>query len=120
LPRVLHLPSLPRAPTVAHDGVGRIEVARPLIDGDFETDLVFVEYVEVPPQTSIGLHRHGDDEEIYVLIHGRGTMTIEGERHPVASGDLILNRRNWTHGLENDSSEPIRMIVWQTRYRAEV
>ncbi len=97
----------------AHEGSGRIHFCRPFDRDDFETDMAFVDYVEMPPGTSVGVHRHGEDEEIYFIVEGRGTMTTNGERYSVASGDLIVNLRGWTHGLENDSDSVLRMLVWE-------
>jgi mannose-6-phosphate isomerase-like protein (cupin superfamily) len=109
------LPSLPRASIVAHDGVGRIEAVRALADADFETNLQFVDYAELPPGSAIGVHRHGDDEELYFIIEGEGLMTVDGHQHRVRAGDLILNARHGEHGLRNDTTVPIRLLVWQVR-----
>jgi quercetin dioxygenase-like cupin family protein len=114
---IVDLFGAPRTPTAAHTGDGLVDVVRPLEGDDFETDLMFVDYVVMAPGTSIGYHRHGDDEELYLLLEGIGTMTIEGEEHTVGAGDLVLNRRGWSHGLRNDSDGPIRLVVWQVAYR---
>ncbi len=97
----------------AHDGQGRIAFVRPFDAGDFETDIAFVDYVELPAGTSIGVHRHGENEEIYFVVEGAGTMTTNGERFSVATGDLIVNRRGWSHGLENSSDSVLRVLVWE-------
>jgi mannose-6-phosphate isomerase-like protein (cupin superfamily) len=115
--RVIHLTSLPRRPLVAHGGANVVHAVRPLTDEDFETDLAFIDYVELPPGSSIGTHVHGDDEEIYFVIEGRGAMAIDEEDHVVRAGDLVLNRRGGTHGLRNDSDAPIRLLILQVRYR---
>jgi quercetin dioxygenase-like cupin family protein len=110
---VLHLRSLPRVSKVAHDGAGEVEVAQVVPTNELASALEFIEYVEVPPGASIGHHRHGADEEVYVVLDGRATMTIENERHDVSSGDLILNPSGGAHGLVNDSAEPVRLLIWQ-------
>jgi mannose-6-phosphate isomerase-like protein (cupin superfamily) len=102
----------PKEPTVAHDGRGRIAFVRPFTAGDFESALAFIDYVELPPGSSIGLHTHGNDEEVYFIVEGRGTMTTNAERFAVGAGDLVVNRRHWSHGLENDSDAPLRVLVW--------
>lgn len=115
---IVNLPSLARRTHPAHDGIGSVQSARPLEGDDFETDLMFVDYVEVPPGATIGHHRHGDDEELYFVIEGAGLMEVDGSEHRVHTGDLILNRRGAAHGLANDSSAVIRLLVWQVRYRS--
>jgi quercetin dioxygenase-like cupin family protein len=107
--------SLPRKHVVAHDGNGQIESAVVLGAGDFETALEFVEYVELPPATSIGRHTHGDDEELYFVIEGTGRMTLESDEVAVGPGDLVFNPRGGTHALRNDSDGTIRLLVWQVR-----
>jgi mannose-6-phosphate isomerase-like protein (cupin superfamily) len=110
---VLRLREAARRRVVAHDGEGLIEVFRPLEEPDFETSMMFVDYVVMPPGTSIGIHRHGDDEEAYFIVEGRGSMTVEDEVYSVGKGDLIVNRRGWSHGLANDSDQPIHLLIWQ-------
>ena len=96
---------------------GSVQSVRPLGGHDFETDLMFIDYVEVPPGATIGYHRHGDDEELYFIIEGAGVMEVEGVERRVHCGDLILNRRGSAHSLVNDSSVVIRLLVLQVRYR---
>jgi mannose-6-phosphate isomerase-like protein (cupin superfamily) len=107
-----------KTPTVAHDGEGSVEVVRPLSRPQLETALMFVDFVEIPPASSIGVHRHGDDEELYFVIEGRGLMTVEDRRYRVGPGDLILNPRFGTHGLLNDRDRPMKVLVWQVRGEA--
>jgi mannose-6-phosphate isomerase-like protein (cupin superfamily) len=113
---VVNLDTAPRAPKVAHDGVGRINVARPFDTDDFETGLMFVERVEIPPGTSIGIHRHGDDEELYFILSGSGRMIVDGVEYRVGAGDLVLNRMGGSHGLLNDSDDSIELLVWQVAF----
>lgn len=108
----------PKEWVVAHHGEGKIAFCRPFEDKDAETDLSFVDYVELPPGASIGVHTHGDNEEVYFIVDGTGTMHTNGEDARVSSGDLIFNRRGWTHGLRNDSAAPLKVLVWETAYRA--
>lgn len=101
----------------AHHGVGKIAFVRPFDDKDYETDVSFVDYVEMPPGTSIGVHTHDENEETYFIVEGDGTMTTNGQRFRVTRGDLILNRRGWSHGLENDSDRPLKVLVFEVAYR---
>lgn len=97
----------------AHQGAGRIRFTRPFQEGDFESSLSFVDYVEIPPGASIGVHRHGNNEEIYFIVEGRGVMTTNGESEAVSTGDLIVNRAGWSHGLRNESEGLLRVLVWE-------
>jgi mannose-6-phosphate isomerase-like protein (cupin superfamily) len=96
---------------VAHGGRGRIAAARVLQQPPY-AGATFVDLVVVPPGGSIGLHTHDrDNEEIYVIVEGRGTMQVDGETFGVGPGDVVVNRPGGTHGLDNTGSAPLRLVV---------
>jgi quercetin dioxygenase-like cupin family protein len=99
----------------AHEGKGQVKNALLYGDTDFSTNLRFVIYTELPPGTSIGYHTHGNDEEVYVILDGIGTMTIEGEVHEVRAGDVILNKPYGSHGLENTSRAILKILVFEVQ-----
>jgi mannose-6-phosphate isomerase-like protein (cupin superfamily) len=113
---VVSVDAVPKAARVAHEGVGQIHVRRLFDAEDFETSMMFVEHVEMPPGTSIGIHKHGDDEEFYFILSGSGRMVVDGQEYRVKSGDLVLNRRGGSHGLLNDSDHLIDLLVWQVAF----
>ena len=97
----------------AHDGVGKIKSCRVFSGFEFESKCDFVDHSILPPGTSIGVHTHGNNEEMYFVIKGRGLMNVDGKEVEVSEGDLILNRCRGTHGLTNRSDEPIEILVFQ-------
>ena len=86
-------------------------MARPLTGSDVAGPWHFVDYAVLPPGSSIGLHEHGDDEELYFILEGEGMMTVDEECRRVRKGDLILNRPGGTHGLKNDSDQALSILV---------
>ncbi|MBJ6361089.1 cupin domain-containing protein [Paenibacillus sp. MAHUQ-46] len=82
---------------------------------DFATNIDFIDYIEVPPGVSIGTHQHGYNEEIYFIVEGSGTMSIEGKEYNVKSGDVIINKINGTHGLINHSSDDMKIFIFQVK-----
>lgn len=95
---------------VAHDGAGRIRTAR-VIDEARRSAFRFIDLTEIPPGSSVGVHTHEDDEEVYVIISGRGRMMLDGATFEVGPGDVIRNVPRGTHGLANAGSEPLTMVV---------
>lgn len=97
----------------SHAGQGEVQSVKLYLENDFESSLKFLNYTVMPPGTSIGYHEHGDNEEIYIILEGSGHMTVNGEKRAVKPGDVILNKRNWSHGLENTGTVPIRILVFE-------
>lgn len=86
---------------------------------DFDTPLKFINYVELEPGASIGVHRHGENEEVYVVLAGHGVMTVNGECQAVKTGDIILNKPGWEHGIENTAQELLKLFVFEVDKRGE-
>lgn len=109
--------SIQRKKIVSHGGKGNIEFARIFSRWDTASSFDFVDYAVLPPGTSIGFHRHTDNEEIYLILKGTGKMCLDGESFYVSQGDIIVNRNLSSHGLENQSNEEIHIYVVQARCR---
>ncbi|HCE45233.1 MAG TPA: hypothetical protein DET40_16965 [Lentisphaeria bacterium] len=60
---------------------------------------------------SIGEHLHKNDEEMYIIVDGAGTMRIDGKDESVGPGDICLTRRGHSHSLVNTGSSPMRFLV---------
>ncbi len=94
---------------VAHHGRGSIDAAR-VLDGS-SNGASFVDLVVVPPRHTIGLHTHGNDEEIYIVVDGSATMEVDASTVQVGPGDVVVNRPGGTHGLTNTGVGPLRLVV---------
>jgi len=97
----------------SHGGEGSIDIYRAFRRKDFSGAWDFAIRVVMPPGSSMGEHTHGDDEEMYIILKGEGTMTIEGESRKVTSGDMIVNKPHGTHGLMNSSDSEIELLIIQ-------
>ena len=113
--RVLNLDDLDLQEVVAHDGEGRILFNRVFGEEAFRGPWNFVDYAVLPPGTSIGIHTHGKNEELYLVLEGQGTMHLDGESFPVRPGSVILNRPGGTHGLCNDGEHALKIFVVEVR-----
>ena len=102
-----------------HEGKGTVLDQQVFSPADF-TDLAegvsawdFIVRLEMPPSSSIGEHRHGANEEIYIIQQGQGLMQLEGKSYKVVAGDIIVNRAFGEHGLMNNSPQPLVLLVLQ-------
>ncbi len=96
-----------------HGGIGTILAHRLHHQEGAPAPVAFVDLVVLPPHTSIGLHRHADDMETYVILRGRGRMVLDAEEFDVREGDVIPNRPYGEHGLANDSDDELRLLVFE-------
>jgi mannose-6-phosphate isomerase-like protein (cupin superfamily) len=113
------LPNLHRDALVrvdgCHGGVGHVGVYRPFSRGDDTAPRVdFIDLAVVPPGSEIGRHRHGDDEECYVILRGSAEMYLDGRTFRVGPGDIVANQPFGEHGLVNDTDEDVHLFVFQT------
>lgn len=105
-----------KSPTMVeniHDGEGVVKVAN--VFDNFATNMQFFHYTVVPPGASIGNHTHGNDEEYYCILDGKGEMTLDGETYNVCAGDIIRNEPFGEHGLRNTSQEDLRILVFEVK-----
>jgi len=97
----------------SHGGQGTIEIQKMFPREDLGGAWDFALRVIMSPNSSMGLHEHGEDEEMYIILNGEGLMTIEGEDKRVGKGDMILNKPHGTHGLLNDSNQELELLIIQ-------
>lgn len=94
----------------AHGGQREISFAR-VVTRD-RGPLRFIDLSVLDVGADIGCHTHGtDNEELYVVVSGKGLMTLDGQEFEVGPGHVILNRPGGTHGLRNIGEEALRIVV---------
>lgn len=75
--------------------------------------------ITLEPGATIGEHAHPNTEDLYLILEGRGTGVLDGERFAVGPGDLFLVRAGGSHGLCNDSDAPLTFLGLLTRAAEE-
>ena len=63
--------------------------------------------IELVPDSSIGYHKHSDNEEVYFIMSGHGLYMEEGEEIEVNPGDMLLCRMGKSHGIKNNGSDKL-------------
>ena len=95
-----------------HGGSGMLRFVEVLGDHDpGSARLAFIHDDVLKPHTSIGVHRHDDEQEYYYIVSGRGVMILDGEEHDVSAGDITAVFPGGSHGLINLSNDDLRIIV---------
>jgi len=90
-------------------GHGRAKGADYLKEGEM-AGLLSLGRTTLEPGASIGEHAHPDTEDLYLILEGHGTGILDGMRFPLSPGDLFLVKAGGTHGLINDSEEPLTFL----------
>jgi 3-dehydroquinate synthase len=98
---------------ISHGGTGYLNKIRLFNYDFFDTPIDFIDYVIMPPGSTIGLHTHQNDEEIYFIIKGNGIMEADEEIFDVKTGDVVVNKVGGTHALSNASTEDIELFIFQ-------
>lgn len=63
--------------------------------------------IELDPGSTIGYHKHSDNEEVYFILSGQGLYTEEDEELSVETGDVLLCRQGKSHGIRNTGTGPL-------------
>lgn len=102
---------------VAHGGAQPIRFRR-VTERARGSSCNFIDFSIVPAGADIGLHTHAmDNEEIYVVITGRGLMRLDGREFEVGPGHVILNRPGGTHALRVIGDAELRLVVVEVPVR---
>jgi mannose-6-phosphate isomerase-like protein (cupin superfamily) len=62
------------------------------------------------PGSGIGLHEQKEDE-IYYVLSGTGTMTLDGKSVDITPGTAVLTRTGSTHSLKQTGTEDLVIMI---------
>ena len=96
-----------------HGGQGVIQFRRLLTGKDFAGPIEFVDFTVIPPGSTIGIHRHDGNEEIYLIAAGRPRVAVDGEETRLKRGSIAVVHSGQTHQLLNDTSDDVEIFVVQ-------
>jgi len=82
------------------------------VDGAYS----MIELME-PPGASVALHRHPSWQETFVVLEGRFDFVVEGARHALGPGEILVVPRGAAHGFTCTSPEAGRLLVISTPSR---
>ena len=83
--------------------------ANPLVSTLSETSVRVVELERTAGRTA---HRHPLSEEVVFVAEGHGEAWIDGERHPVAEGDIVHIPTGAAHATIPAQGERMRLVCF--------
>jgi oxalate decarboxylase/phosphoglucose isomerase-like protein (cupin superfamily) len=105
-----------------YDGSGTTYLLQMFEDGELVNNRIGA-YMVLPTEAdSVGFHTHGDrgEQEIYVVMHGRGTYLekdnaeAEPRRYPIETGTITTVRGDAFHAVRNGGDAPLVIFVITT------
>jgi mannose-6-phosphate isomerase-like protein (cupin superfamily) len=92
------------------EGHGSINITHLLKEVQMKGKCRFFGKMLIKPGCSIGEHRHDNEEEIFYIIKGQGTVVDNDMKQKVTAGDVVLTGNGASHSIENTGSETLEVL----------
>jgi mannose-6-phosphate isomerase-like protein (cupin superfamily) len=95
-------------PIIKLDQLPWSEIAHELVGADHGLGITLL-FVDAAPGRGPTAHRH-PYAEVLVVEEGEADVTLDGERHEVRPGDVVIVLPNQAHSFVNSGNGPLRQI----------
>lgn len=92
-------------------GKGEVRIEHLFEAGEFRGRARLMARVTLAPGCSIGLHEHGEEEELFYIVKGRGLLTEDGAAREVGPGEASLTGGGKSHAVENTGEEDLVLLA---------
>ncbi|MFH1692395.1 MAG: cupin domain-containing protein [Candidatus Omnitrophota bacterium] len=95
------------------EGTGEVVIKHHLRKDEINASCRLCAQLTVSPGSSIGLHEHAGEDEIFIIQEGRGVVEDNNREVEVCAGDAILTGQGAKHAIKNigDSNLVITAII---------
>lgn len=115
---------------IKHDGTYRTETRSRMKDGSGDVTLQHYfskeEYggdhirvcakLIIPPGASIGMHEHAGEDEVYIVLKGKGKVIDDGTVAEISVGDSVLTGKGKSHAVECVGNETLEILALVVTY----
>jgi mannose-6-phosphate isomerase-like protein (cupin superfamily) len=92
-------------------GSGDVEIVHVFKKEELQGKARLFARIILKKECSIGFHTHDNEEEIYYIISGKGTVEDNGTAYEVTAGDAILTGNGAGHSISNQQDEPLEVLA---------
>jgi len=103
----MHIQSLAHAPLNRRGGQDSYLL---LTKSRFGSQNLTVTWVNCEPGGEQQMHVHKTEEQVYVIVRGRGTMKVGVEEREVRSGSLVFIPPGSPHAIRNTGDETLTFV----------
>jgi mannose-6-phosphate isomerase-like protein (cupin superfamily) len=93
------------------DGAGSVEILHIFRSGELKGRTRLFARMRLPAGSSIGFHRHDNEEEIYYILSGTGEVGEGGAASPVGPGDAVHTGDGAGHTISNPGPGPLDFLA---------
>ncbi|HOK55794.1 MAG TPA: cupin domain-containing protein [bacterium] len=97
-------------------GEGIIKILHFFKKEDFKANVRLCAKLIIEPGCSIGLHQHLDEDEVFIILKGKGIMYDGKNEYSVKEGDAILTGNGEQHSIKNIGKDNLEIIAFISKY----
>lgn len=92
-------------------GKGKLTMIEILTEKELKDEGKLFSRVILDKGSSIGLHKHIDDFEVYYILKGIGKVLEKNGTYLVNEGDVVYTSHNEEHSIENIGDGELEMLA---------
>lgn len=77
--------------------------------------MLYVAYAMLQAGKAYEAHAHGDHEEVYYIISGRGTMSVDEETREIRDGDAVYIPAGALHSIANRGEDFLVFLAFSSQ-----
>ena len=97
-------------------GIGEIKFEHYFLNDEITAKCRLCAKATVPVGAKIGVHRHDNEDEIFIILKGSG-ICDDGKKETIVNvGDSILTLSGGQHSMENIGDVPLEFLAMVVQY----